>query len=78
MFLIMTCQRQAIDLKKMNKNLKTLKTNIPDLDVLSNPLLDSLKIGIRYLIFFFFLERDGVYLNFPTLNTSNKLIVLLF
>lgn len=46
-------QRQAIVLMKMNKNLNILKTNIPDLDVLSSPLLDFLKIGIRFLIFLF-------------------------
>lgn len=69
MFLIIVCQRQAIVLMKMNKNLNILKTNIPDLDVLSSPLLDFLKIGIRFLIFF--LEREGLYINLTTLNTSN-------
>lgn len=34
----MTCQHQAIVLIKMNKDLNILKTNIPDIDVLSSPL----------------------------------------
>lgn len=60
MFLIITCQRQAIVLMKMNKNLNILKTNIPDLDVLSSPLLDFLKIGIRYLNFLF-RKGEGIF-----------------
>lgn len=43
--------------------------NIPDMDVLPSPLLDCLKIGIRYLNCF--LERERVYLNLTTLYTSN-------
>lgn len=69
MFLIMTCQRQAIVLVKMNKNLNILKTNILDVDVWSSPLLDFLKIYKRYLIFF--LERERVYFNLTISDTSN-------
>lgn len=41
MFLITTCQGQAIVLMKINKNINILKTNIPDLNVLSNLLNSS-------------------------------------
>lgn len=63
MLLIMICPRSATVLLGMNKNLNILKTNILDLDILSNPLLDFLKICIRC----FFLGKRGEFLNFTTM-----------